>query len=65
LIVLGQAGEGLALLMEGLAQVRRTGAVLSTPILLTWLAESHAILGQSAEARKYLAETVQFIETTE
>jgi predicted ATPase len=65
LIALGQAREGLALLIQGLAQVRQTGTVICKPNLLTWLAEAHAILGQSTEARTYLAETAQFVETTE
>ena len=64
LITLGQAREGLTLLIQGLAQLRPTGAVIRRPMLLTWLAEAHAILGHS-EARKYLAEAAQFVETTE
>jgi tetratricopeptide (TPR) repeat protein len=65
LITLGQAREGLALLIQGLAHVRATGAILYKPMLLTWLSEAHAILGRFLEAQKYLAETAQFVETTE
>ena len=49
LIALGQAQEGLALLTQGLAALRATGTVVSMPMLFTWLAEAHAMLGQSAE----------------
>jgi class 3 adenylate cyclase/tetratricopeptide (TPR) repeat protein len=65
LITLGQAREGLALLIQGLAHVRATGAILYKPMLLTWLSEAHAILGRFLEAQKYLAETAQFVETTQ
>jgi tetratricopeptide (TPR) repeat protein len=65
LIALDKAQEGLALLTQALAQLRSIGCSAGSPLLLTSLAEAHAILGQSAEARKYLAETVQFVETTE
>jgi predicted ATPase len=65
LVVLGQTREGLALLTQGLAQLRPTGTVLVTPIPLTWLAEAHALLGQSTEERNYLAEAARFVETSD
>ena len=65
LIALGQAQEGLALLTQGLAEFRATGAVITTPMLLTWLAEAYAMLGQPAEERNCLAEAAQFVEATE
>ena len=37
----------------------------STPMLLTWLAEAYAMLGQPAEARNCLAEAARIVETTE
>ena len=46
LTALGQAQEGLALLTQGLAETRATGAVAHTPMLLIWLAEAHAMLGR-------------------
>jgi hypothetical protein len=46
LIAPGQAQEGLALLTQGLAELRVTGGVVSTPRLFTWLAEAHAIVSQ-------------------
>jgi class 3 adenylate cyclase/tetratricopeptide (TPR) repeat protein len=64
LVTLGQAREGLALLTQGLAAVRATGAVLSTPRLYTWLAEAHGMLGQLVEGLNCLAEAAQIIETT-
>ena len=38
---------------------------LGTPMLLTWLAEAHAMLGQPAEARNCLAEAARIVETTD
>ena len=64
LVAVGQAQEGLALLMQGLAKLRPTGAVTGMPRLLTWLAEAHASLGQPETARNYLAEAVRIIEIT-
>ena len=64
-IVLGQVSEGLALLTQALAGTRATEGVVNTPILFTWLAEAHAMLGQPGEARDYLAEAARIVETTE
>ena len=50
LVASGQAQEGLALLTQGLAELRAIGAVCVCQCLLTWLAEAHAMLGQPAEA---------------
>ena len=49
LIALGQAQEGLALLMQALAELRASGSVANTPMLFAWLAEAHAMLGRPAE----------------
>jgi tetratricopeptide (TPR) repeat protein len=65
LIVFGQAKEGFILLTQGLAHVRATGSILSTPMLLTWLAETCALLGQPAGALNSLAEAARVVETTE
>ena len=35
------------------------------PMLFTWLAEAHAMLGQPAEERNCLAEAARIVETTE
>ncbi len=60
----GQAPEGLALLTQGLAELRSTGGAVNTPMLLTWLAEAYA-LGGIDEARNCLAEAAQIVETTD
>jgi class 3 adenylate cyclase/tetratricopeptide (TPR) repeat protein len=65
LIALGQAQEGLALIIQALAELRATGCVLSTPTLFTWLAETYATLGQSAEVHSCLAEAARIVETTD
>jgi predicted ATPase/class 3 adenylate cyclase len=65
LVTLGQAWEGLPLLTRGLAAVRATGAVASTPLLFIWLAEACAMLGQPFEGLNHLAEAAQIIETTD
>ncbi len=41
------------------------GGVANTPILFTWVAEAHTILGQHAEALNCLAEAARIVETTE
>jgi predicted ATPase len=64
LTALGQAPEAVALLTQGLAASRATGAVLITPMLLMWLAEAYAVFGQPVEGLKCLAEAAQIIETT-
>src|SRR5689334_10217031 len=47
----GQVQEGLALLAQGLAELRAVGAVVSTSALFTWLAEAYAKLDQPDEER--------------
>ena len=65
LAALGQPQEAFTLLTHALAQWRTIGAVLDAPVLLAWLANVAAILGQTAEAWRYLAEAAQIIETTD
>jgi predicted ATPase len=65
LIALGQAQEGLALVTQGLAAIRATGAVAITSLPLMWLAEAYALLGQPVEGLNCLAEAAQIIEATE
>ena len=64
LLSLGQTQEGLGLLIQGLAELRATGGVTNTPLLLTWAAEAYALLGRSTEAQSCLAEAARFIEAT-
>jgi predicted ATPase len=65
LTVLGQAQEGLALLTQGLAAMRATGAVVRTSILLIWLAEACARLGHPDAGLNCLAEAARIVETTD
>jgi predicted ATPase len=61
-IELGQASDGLALVENGLAAVRGSGAVLTTPICLIMLAQVHAALGRPKEGLKHLASATQIVE---
>jgi class 3 adenylate cyclase/tetratricopeptide (TPR) repeat protein len=61
----GQAQEGLALLTQGLAELRTARAVVNTPMLLTWLAETLGMVGQPDEALNCLAEAARIVDTTE
>jgi predicted ATPase len=65
LTLLGQIREGLMLYIEGLAAVRATGCVSSTPLILMVIAQTHALLGQSMEGLEFLDEALQIVETTE
>jgi predicted ATPase len=65
LTALGQAQEGLTLLTSGLAEIRATGTVAGTPLMLMGLAQAYAMLGQSVEGLNCLAEAAQIIATTE
>ena len=65
LLLRGQAQEGLASVLQGLTKLRATGSVSSEPRMLTWLAEAHAMLGQSAEERDCLAAAARMIEATD
>jgi hypothetical protein len=61
----GQVQEGLALLTQGLAELRAIGAVTTTSLSLTWLAEAYAELDQPDEERRCLAEAARVVETNE
>ncbi len=61
----GQAQEGLELLIPGLAEVRSSGGVIGTPLMLMLTAQAYAMLGQPAEAFDRLAEAGELIETTQ
>ena len=65
LTVLGQAQEGLMLLLQGLATIRATGFVMGTPYVLIGLAEAYAMLDRLVEGLNCLAEAAQIIGTTE
>jgi len=61
----GRPQEAVAPLTQALVDLRETGNSVSTPMLLTWLAQAHAALGQSAEEQRYLVEAIQVVENTE
>jgi predicted ATPase len=65
LTALGQAQEGLALMMQGLAAVRAAGSLANTPQLFMRLADAYAMVGRPVEGLKCLAEAGQIIETTD
>ena len=65
LTALGQAHEGRKLSTEGLEALRATGTVISTPLVLMWLADAYALVGQPAEGLNCLAEAARIMETTE
>ena len=56
LSVLGSAEKGLALLTEGLAAYRATGALVSVPNFLRLLADCYRRAGRPKEGLKYLDE---------
>jgi tetratricopeptide (TPR) repeat protein len=61
----GQVQEGLALLAQGLAELRAIGAVTTTSLLFAWLAKAYAELNQPDEERRCLAEAARVVETNE
>jgi class 3 adenylate cyclase/tetratricopeptide (TPR) repeat protein len=65
LATLGQAQEALALLTQGIGQLRAIGMVASLPWLLARLANVTAMLGRSADAWTYLAEAARIVEATD
>jgi predicted ATPase len=60
----GEAERGIALLRDGLAAWRITGARLWLPILLALEAEAHARLGHGDTALQVIAEALQIAEET-
>jgi class 3 adenylate cyclase/predicted ATPase len=61
----GRAQEGLIFLTDGLAAIRDTGTILSTPWALTMLAETNAKLGHTVPGLSHLAEAAQIVEATD
>jgi predicted ATPase len=58
----GQAREGVSLMTQALALMQVTGAVVSSPFVLTHVAEAFARLAQPAEGLSRLREAAHFIE---
>jgi predicted ATPase len=61
----GQAADGIALLLEGLAQFRAVGCNATVPFFLTTLAEIYGLAGQPDEGLKRLAEAIALLERTQ
>lgn len=61
---LGQADEGLPLLLQGLAVCRAGGRKLMIPFFLTTLAEAYAMAGRPGEGLDHLAEAAELVEAT-
>ena len=61
----GQAAEGIPLLLQGLAIRRAAGTNLLLPFFLTILAEVYGMAAQPEEGLKWLAEAAKIVETTQ
>jgi predicted ATPase len=62
---LGQAAEGIPLLLQGLAIYRGTGSNLLSSFFLMTLAEVYGMAGQPDEGLNRLAEAAKLVETTQ
>jgi predicted ATPase len=60
----GGVTEGIALLRDGVAAYRGTGAVMWLPHFIALLAAAHAAAGQAAEAATLLDEALRTVERT-
>jgi predicted ATPase len=61
---LGQAEEGIRLMMQGLTEVRSTGALINTTLLFAQLAKAYATLGRSVDGLDCVTEAAEMIERT-
>jgi predicted ATPase len=62
---MGQPAEGIPLILQGLDNVRATGAGLIIPFFLMTLAEVYGMAGQADEGLKRLAEAADIVESTQ
>jgi predicted ATPase len=62
---LGQAAEGIPLLLQGIADLRATGSNLGFPSGLTRLAEVYGMAAQPEEGLNRLAKAAELVETTQ
>ena len=60
----GQAAEGIPLLLQGVAIRRAAGTNLLLPFFLTTLAEVYGMAAQPEEGLDWLAEATKIVETT-
>jgi predicted ATPase len=65
LSALGQPGEGLRVLTEGIAHYRATGALQNVPLFLTMLAQAFGRAGRAAEGLSHLDQAEQVLNTTQ
>ena len=61
----GQAAEGIPLLLQGVAIRRAAGTNLLLPFFLTIVAEVYGMAAQPEEGLKWLAEAAEIVETTQ
>jgi class 3 adenylate cyclase/predicted ATPase len=61
----GQAAEGIPLLLQGMALYRATGSSVMAPFVLTMLAEVYGMAAQPEEGLNRLAEAAKLVETTQ
>jgi class 3 adenylate cyclase/predicted ATPase len=62
---LGEAAEGIPLLLEGIAICHATGCNLTMPFILTIFAETYALAARPEEGLNRLAEAVKLVETAQ
>jgi len=62
---LGQADEGLALLMTGLSMMRAAGAINRTPWVLLLLSDCYRRIGRYVDGLSCIKEAQEIIETTD
>jgi class 3 adenylate cyclase/predicted ATPase len=62
---LGQAEEGIPLILQGLATVSATGRKLLRPFFLTTLADVYRMAARPQEGLERLAEAAELVETTQ
>jgi predicted ATPase len=65
LVAVGQPAKGVALILQGLALYRSTGASLMMPFFLMTLAEAYGMAGQPDDGLNRLAEAAKLVETTQ
>ena len=63
--VIGQAAEGIPLLLDGIGLSRAIGANMLAPFILMTLADVHETTGQLNEAFDRLTEAARWVETTD
>ncbi len=62
---LGQVGDGIVQIRDGLAAFRATGAEVMVPYFLGLLAEAYGKMGQAKEGLTMLAEALEMVDKTE